>query len=416
MSLINKMLQDLDARGTPGAGGFPDNVRPVMPETSAPRARTVAVTAGAAGLAAALSAAAWFGWHGWQGRHAAPAVLAKTATPARPAAPGLDMVGKVTPLATPVVGLKPPPGSVIGGAPPAAPADAAANTPSDAHAAAPRAPATASTGRLDALPARVTPAGAPAAVAAVAASAAASGASPAAPEAEAVRREPQAKKDAQARSSAARAGRNAAVPAPVQALAPAEPDRMQSTSQRAEGDYRRALAELQEGRIDGSVAALQAALRIDPDHEAARQTLVGVLVEARRYDEAMREAQLGLTRDPKQPAMAMLLARLQIERGGTGLDTLTRTLPYVGNEPAYHAFLAGALQRQGRQREAAQQYRIAVTGAPDNGVWWMGLGVSLQADRRNAEALDAFQKARAASGLSEELRGFVERQVALLGR
>jgi MSHA biogenesis protein MshN len=165
-----------------------------------------------------------------------------------------------------------------------------------------------------------------------------------------------------------------------------------------------------------TVAALEQALKYEPAHEAARQTLVGLLIEANRTDEAMRQLQLGLTLDPRQPAMAMLLARLQIEGGGNGIDTLTRTLPYAGNDPDYRAFLAAALARQQRHREAAEQYQQAVRAVPGNGVWWMGLGMSLQAEKRNGEALDAFQKARASGALSQELQAFVERRIQQLGR
>ena len=193
-----------------------------------------------------------------------------------------------------------------------------------------------------------------------------------------------------------------------------------SPARRAEDEYRRALASLQDGRMVEAIASLQLALRVDPGHDAARQTLVGLLVESGRSDDAVRELQLGLARDPRQPALAMLLARLQIEHGGSGIETLMRTLPYAGNgtveSAEYHAFLAGALQRQQRQREAVEQYQQALRAAPGNGVWWMGLGISLQADKRNAEALEAFQRARASGGLNADLQAFVERRIQQLAR
>jgi MSHA biogenesis protein MshN len=190
----------------------------------------------------------------------------------------------------------------------------------------------------------------------------------------------------------------------------------EAAPQRAEGEYRRALIALQDGRMTETVAALEQALKIDPGHEAARQTLVGLLIEAKRSDEAIRHLQAGLALDARQPALAMLLARLQIERGGSGIDTLTRTLPYAGNNADYHAFLAGALQREQRHREAAEQYQAALRGSPGNGVWWMGLGMSLQGEKRNAEALEAFQRARASGTLSAELLAFVERRLQQLSR
>jgi MSHA biogenesis protein MshN len=202
----------------------------------------------------------------------------------------------------------------------------------------------------------------------------------------------------------------------ARAKAGAAQGREEAVPQRAEGEYRRALANLQDGRMLDAVAALEQALRLDPAHDAARQTLVGLLIEAKRTDEAIRHLQAGLALDARQPALAMLLARLQIERGGSGIDTLMRTLPYAGSNADYHAFLAGALQREQRHREAAEQYQAALRAAPGNGVWWMGLGMSLQADKRNGEALEAFQRARASGSLSAELLAFVERRLQQLGR
>jgi MSHA biogenesis protein MshN len=130
----------------------------------------------------------------------------------------------------------------------------------------------------------------------------------------------------------------------------------------------------------------------------------------------MTQLQQALNLDPRQPALAMLLARLQIERGKSGIDVLLRTLPYAGGNGDYQAFLGGALQRQGRLREAAEQYQTALRAAPNNAVWWMGLGIALQGDKRNAEAGDAFRQARALGTLSPELQAFVERRLAQLGR
>src|SRR5438067_11992752 len=110
MSLINKMLQDLDARGTPASQSFLSNVMPVAPERRSPSLRLAGLGAGAALAVAACSSLAWFGWHHW---HAArpgsgavvpavvkpvtaqglkgtivPAPAASNAPPARVAPPG----------------------------------------------------------------------------------------------------------------------------------------------------------------------------------------------------------------------------------------------------------------------------------------------------------------------------------------
>jgi MSHA biogenesis protein MshN len=190
----------------------------------------------------------------------------------------------------------------------------------------------------------------------------------------------------------------------------------ETPSQTAESAYRRGLASIQEGYLSDAIGALEQALQANPHHDAARQTLVRLLMDNKRTDEAIRHLQLALTLDARQPSMAMLLARLQIERGGSGVDTLMRTLPYAGANGEYHAFLAGALQRQQRHREAVEQYQLALRSLPQNGVWLMGLGISLQAEKRDAEALDAFRKARSSGSLSPELASFVDAKIQQLSR
>ena len=397
MSLINKMLQDLDARGTAPGEAFPSQIKPVAPAPRGLRPRAIAASVAGACVVVALA------WYGWAQRHApgaagAVATLAPNTVKPVPAA-------KAPPEMTSTITMEPS-GALAASAPAPVPVPVPAVEPAAQFERAAE-PPPASPARKEAAPGkRKSSAAEEVARTAVTAKSVAP-VEPDSEEARAVRR-------ALVQELEARQARHpAAKPRP--AAAPVA-GREQSVSQRAEGEYRRALSSMQDGRMSETIGFLESALRIDPGHEAARQTLVGLLIEARQPDEAIRQLQFGLSQDPRQPALAMLLARLQIERGGSGIDTLMRTLPYAGANPDYHAFLAGALQRQQRHREAAAEYLAALRGAPANGVWWMGMGISLQAEKRNVEALDAFQKAQASGVLSVELQAFVERQIRQLGR
>ena len=336
MSLINKMLQDLDARAhKPGAEAVPSDTRPVLPpERRLPALRPALV--GAVALVLAVGgAAAWYLL-----RQPAPAVVAQAPAPKpapapAPAAPVAVEIPVTPPQEEPELLPQPPKAE--------------------------------------------------------------------APVAEKPRAAPQPKPKK---------------PVPAKAAAPVKPapGKVETATQRAENAYRRALTSLEDGRVTEAIAGLQTALRIDPRHEPSRQTRVGLLIEAKRNDEAMRPLQAALTLDARQPAMAMLLARLQVERGGPAIDTLMRTLPYAAGNGEYHAFLAGVLQREERHREAAEHYQVALRAAPQNGVWWMGLGISLQAEKRDVEAAAAYRRAQASGALSPELQTFVERKLRQLGR
>jgi MSHA biogenesis protein MshN len=418
MSLINKMLQDLDARGTAPGEALPSQIKPVAREPHGVNKRVLAAGVGGAVAAAAVV------WFGWQQLHAPGVVSAPVAAKAAPAAVPVPVpaAAKAPPQMTSTITMLPAATPELASAPVAEPSATLAPAPAPvvaerAAASEPPAPVKAEArpaklearqaSRDSAVPKHKTAADdtAPARVAYHSVSPV----EPDSEEARAVRR-------ALAQELEARQARKPFAPAKAVADTRNAPGRNQSVSQRAEADYRRALASMQDGRMGETIAALESALRIDPGHEAARQTLVGLLIEAKRPDDAIRQLQLGLTQDPRQPALAMLLARLQIERGGSGIETLLRTLPYAGANPDYHAFLAGALQRQQRHREAAAEYLAALRAAPANGVWWMGMGISLQADKRSADALAAFQKAQASGALSQELQAFVERQMRQLER
>ena len=189
-----------------------------------------------------------------------------------------------------------------------------------------------------------------------------------------------------------------------------------SPPQQAEAEYRKALAALQQGRIVQASSGLEHALQLDPHHVAARQTLVGLLVEGKRYPEAEQQLRQGLQSDPEQSGFAASLARLQVERGAAqeALETLQRSLPYAAEKADYRAFMAALLQRLERHKEAVEHYQAALRHAPQSGLWLMGLGISLQADNRPSEARDAYNRARASGTLTPELQAFVEQRLRQL--
>ena len=350
MSLINKMLQDLDARGTPDGRGDAAGIRSVPERERGQGVSRALVFGGAAGLTAAAIALGWVYWK-------RPPVLVSVAS---------------TPVAAPLP--IPAPAAAAVAAPVAVPAPVAT---------APVAPEPMLQAGETFAPAKVHA--------------------------------------AEMRRITQQPARPAVAPV-VKTPAPAASERILdgkqvTPQQRVENDYRRALGQLQDGRVSEALAGLQQTLQLDPRHQGARETLVRLLLEAQRPDDAARQLQLSLALDPKQPAQAMMLARLQLDKangGAAALDTLMRSLPHAADNGDYRAFLAAVLQREQRYREAAEQYQLALQTAPDNSVWWMGLGIALQADNHPAQARQAFERAKGLQTLSPQLQAFVERKLVQL--
>lgn len=183
--------------------------------------------------------------------------------------------------------------------------------------------------------------------------------------------------------------------------------------QQADHEYRQAVLAMQQGHVAEALAGYESALRLDAGQDNARRALVGWLLENKRHDDAERLLQEGVKLNPKHTGFAMLLARLQVEHNDLpqALATLLAALPYAKQQADYQAFMAALLQRSDRHAEAIPYYQAALQLAPDTAVWLMGLGISLQATQRNADAREVFRRAAALHGLTPALQAFVEQRL-----
>ena len=190
-----------------------------------------------------------------------------------------------------------------------------------------------------------------------------------------------------------------------------------SPEQRADAEFRQAVAAMQQGHIADAIAGYRAVLRLDTGHDEARQALVALLLESKQGAEAERVLQERLNAKPGHTGFAMLLARLQVEHDALeqAVATLEKSLPYADAQADYQAFFAALLQRRNRHKEAISHYQIALQLAPDNGVWLMGYGISLQAVQRNEDARNAFRRALESRTLTPELQAFVRQKIKELG-
>lgn len=375
MSVINKMLQELDRRNAdPAESPLPAGVvRPVEPVRAGHEWfwRIVSVLL--------LGGAGWTAWVAYQlqprplATEAAIQAGAKGSKPAEPVA-----TPAASPAPAPVVALAPP-------TPEPSPPKAEAMAEKPAVAEAPRAVAKAAT------PAR----GAEAVAVAT----------------------------PRATRSAAPALRDLDVPParilsspPSRAARVEKRDLHRSPAERAEAEFRRAVGLMNQTRISEAEDGFLAALTHDAAHESARQALVSLMFERNRFEDGRRLLQEGLAINPSSAPFSIALARLFAERReyANALEALKAAQASGAGRADYHALAGTIHQRMGRHKEAVDDYSSALRIAPGSGAAWVGLGISLEALERRADAAECFRRAVATGSLSAEVRDFAEQRARSL--
>lgn len=407
MSVINQMLQDLEARAPADAQAGP--AMHAGTRAAAAPARPVRVLPWllTALLALGLAGVLWTGWQLVQSRGMLPGVASpQVVSPVASAAPSntsdealglwnppLQMSLHLSPLTPSELGIAAP--APAGTQAPTAAAPGPGGYPAASPAASPVNPAVnpaMNPAMNPAVNSSVNPAANPSAK---------PSANPSANQADpsASRRDQAATRDASDPRAQSR----------PDAVKPSDP----TPRQQAEAESLRGVALARAGRLLDAIDAFDRSLMLDRSYIVARLNLANALVEVKRVDEAMARLQEGLNENRASAALAMRLALIQIDRGESraAIDTLARSLPYDRERADYQAFMAGLLQKEGRHAEAIDYYLTALRRTPQNATWWMGLGQSLQAEKRVAEAREALQRAQSLGGLSPEQQANLQQRL-----
>ena len=368
MSLVNKMLRDLDARrvGDGDRAALPAAVTPLAARQE-PGRGLLWLWLGTALVAVVLGAAAWYATH----KPDVPALGPLAAAPSAPSAP-------------------------VAASAPAAPATPAAESESvPAPAANAALPSLRMTGELSVTPAvaatppRMTVAATPA--------------PPAPPERPADNAVP---------------SRLPMVTVPKAPPVSAEPSidkqvRLLSPAEMAEIEYRRGVLAQRQGNAEQAAGSYRAALDDFPEHAAARQALAALLIEAKHFDEAEELLRKGTELPAVRLPSTLALARLKVERNQTpaALELLLQNAASGERSAEYQGFLGALLNRAERAPEAVERYQAAIRLAPNEARWWVGLGIALDAAGKAPEAREAYQKARTLPGLPADLAQHVEQRL-----
>ena len=165
-------------------------------------------------------------------------------------------------------------------------------------------------------------------------------------------------------------------------------------------------------RVSHSSPALQALAQAQSvwnsgSHAPAIELLREVLTAAEREN-------LGRTPADNHWVLAVLareLARMELEEGreAQALEMLTRLEPVLSGVADIWAIRGNAAQRLGLNQESAAAYLRALKLRPDEPRWMLGAAVSLAAQGQTTSAAELAEKARTSGALSPEVATYLRR-------
>lgn len=182
--------------------------------------------------------------------------------------------------------------------------------------------------------------------------------------------------------------------------------------------YREGKLAIESGEVINAIDKLYSAVRLDPNNQRARVALIEILLEQGDKTAVKEILSVGLELKPSHVNMAKIMAQILAEEGNNRLALLylERALPDVNQDPEYHALVAALLQRESRHKEAIVFYRNVLSVNTGNGIWWMGLGISLEATGAGQQALAAYHRARQDNNISSQIASYLDGRINRLNQ
>lgn len=184
----------------------------------------------------------------------------------------------------------------------------------------------------------------------------------------------------------------------------------QTGAQRALLLLRQAHDAAQAGQPRAAIDKAREALALDASLSSARLLAALLEHETGASDRAGDLLRDGLARDPRDAALALALARVTVAQGdAAGALAVLERYPVRGAEA--DGLRGGILTQQGDSARALPAYESAARQQPANPMWWLGLGVALDAERQPQRARQAYARALSLGLPRDDLTLYAEQRL-----
>ncbi|WJG09705.1 tetratricopeptide repeat protein [Aliiglaciecola sp. LCG003] len=173
---------------------------------------------------------------------------------------------------------------------------------------------------------------------------------------------------------------------------------------------------LARGDDDSAIELLKKLLQVAPDNDAARKRLASMQFANGNQLQADHVLIEGMSRQPDNYDLRLMRARLYVQMKNPikAHDLLAQYNLNAVQAPDYISYRASLAQKVERFAQARLDYLALTQSQPANAKWWLGLAVAEERLDHRQPALEAYQHAKELNQLSSEVSKFVEQRIQYL--
>lgn len=176
----------------------------------------------------------------------------------------------------------------------------------------------------------------------------------------------------------------------------------------------RASKALEANDFEEATSEYQTALRFVSSDETVRRKLAALYYGNRQVRKSAELLEEGIKLNKNSNDLRMSLATILMKEDQP--EAALSALGYIPDQASdkYLATRAALAQKLKKNEWALQSYQMLIKRDPENGRWWLGLGIQQERSGQPEEALKSYNSALTMVGLSSQSQAFIRDRIALL--
>jgi MSHA biogenesis protein MshN len=173
---------------------------------------------------------------------------------------------------------------------------------------------------------------------------------------------------------------------------------------------------LNDDNLDLARSLLHTLLETEPDNIKARKKLASLHFAQGNYTQSKQLLVRGIELHPAKSDLRLMLARLFMvqKESSQAMKTLTEFQPSGDNQTEYLAYRAALAQQFKQTMLAKSDYQTLTNIESDNAKWWLGLAIAEDQLGEMNLALQAYNRASSLGQLDRSVHEFIQQRITIL--